>query len=209
MIEVRMKFFRIILSFCFLGLVTGCATKQTVVPENFPFEFKDNNPHQLASARKYGIDPLEDRSQLKKVKRKLRLIEDCEYYTIDPLTHSVPYLTPNAAKLLKKIGKGFQKKLHKHHMGEYKIIVTSVLRTKDDVRKLMKINKNAVANSAHCHATTFDITYRRYKYVSGPKASAAQLKYLLGETVDELRSDGKCLVRYETNQTCLHITSSK
>ncbi|MBO4607126.1 MAG: hypothetical protein J5682_04420, partial [Prevotella sp.] len=113
------------------------------------------------------------------------------------------------AKLLKKIGKGFQKKLHKHHMGEYKIIVTSVLRTKDDVRKLMKINKNAVANSAHCHATTFDITYRRYKYVSGPKASAAQLKYLLGETVDELRSDGKCLVRYETNQTCLHITSSK
>ena len=69
MIEVRMKFFRIILSFCFLGLVTGCATKQTVVPENFPFEFKDNNPHQLASARKYGIDPLEDRSQLKKVQR--------------------------------------------------------------------------------------------------------------------------------------------
>ncbi len=203
-----MRIFRILFCSLIVVVLTGCGT-QKVVPENFPFEFKDNNPHQLANAKKYGIEPLEDRSQLKKVRRKLRLIEDCDYYAIDPLTHSVPYLTPKAAKLLKKIGKGFQKKLRKHKMGEYKIIVTSVLRTKDDVQKLMKTNKNAVANSAHCHATTFDITYRRYKYMSGPKANTAQLKYLLGETVNDLRSDGKCLVRYETNQTCLHITSTK
>ena len=203
-----MRIFRILFFSLIVVALTGCGT-QKVVPENFPFEFKDNNPHQLANAKKYGIEPLEDRSQLKKVRRKLRLIEDCDYYAIDPLTHSVPYLTPKAAKLLKKIGKGFQKKLRKHKMGEYKIIVTSVLRTKDDVQKLMKTNKNAVANSAHCHATTFDITYRRYKYLGGPKANTAQLKYLLGETVNDLRSDGKCLVRYETNQTCLHITSTK
>ena len=204
-----MKFLRIIIFVCFSAIVAGCGSKRSVVPEDFPFQFRDNNPHQLANARKYGIEPLEDRSQLRKVRRRLRHIEDCEYYAIDPLTHSVPYLTPNAAKLLKKIGKGFQKKLRKHKMGEYKIIVTSVLRTKDDVRRLMKTNKNAVPNSAHCHATTFDITYRRYQHVRGPKASARQLKYLLGETVDELRSDGLCLVRYETNQTCLHITSTK
>lgn len=186
--------------------MTACGTRREV-PVNFPFTFNDNNPHQLAAVKKYGIDPLEDRSQLtKKVTKHLRLVEDNDYYSVDPLTHSVPYLTPEAAKLLKDIGKKFQKAERKHKMGKYKIIVTSVLRTKDDVRKLMKVNSNAVPNSAHCHATTFDITYRRFKYIEGRENDSRQMKYLLGEVLDKLRQKGRCYVRYETQQTCLHIT---
>ena len=191
-----------------LAGLTSCGSRQAVRTD-FPFKFNDNNPHQLAAAQKYGIEPLENRSQLSSVTRKLKRIEDCEYYAIDPLTHSVPYLTKDAAKLLKDIGKGFKKALRKHKMGEYKIIVTSVLRTKEDVRKLMKVNSNAVPNSAHCHATTFDITYRRYKHLSGKENNASQMKYLLGEVVAKLREKGRCYVRYETQQTCLHITVSK
>lgn len=189
-----------------LAMLVGCGTHRKAVPENFPFQFSDPNPHQLEAAKKYGIDPLDNRSQLDGVKRKLKHIEDCEYYAVDPLTHSVPYLTPEAAKLLKDIGKRFQKKLKKHKMGKHKIIVTSVLRTKEDVRSLMKVNSNAVANSAHCHATTFDLSYRRFKQVDGEKANAAQMKYLLGEVLNELRNKQRCYVRYETKQTCLHIT---
>jgi hypothetical protein len=92
-------------------------------------------------------------------------------------------------------------------MGKHKIIVTSVLRTKDDVRKLMKVNSNAVSNSAHCRATTFDLSYRRFKHVEGAaQANAAQMKYLLGEVLSELREKGRCSVIYETKQTCLHVT---
>ena len=72
----------------------------------------------------------------------------------------------------------------------------------------MKVNSNAVANSAHCHATTFDLSYRRFKYVGGKQASQPQMKYLLGEVLDKLRKDHRCFVRYETKQTCLHITVS-
>ena len=193
----------------FIGIVClmACGTHRTAVPDNFPFQFNDNNPHQSRGVPKYGIEPLEDRSRLtSSVKRHLKHIEECRYYAIDPLTHSVPYLTPDAAKLLKDIGKGFQKSMRRHKMGEYKIIVTSMLRTKEDVRQLMKVNNNAVSNSAHCRATTFDITYRRFKYVDGKKADAKQMKYLLGEVLDKLRSKGRCCVRYETQQTCLHIT---
>ena len=104
--------YKVLLGVFLALMLTACGTTNKVVPENFPFQFNDNNPHQLASAKKYGIEPLDDRSQLtKKVLRKLRLVEDCEYYEVDQLTHSVPYLTPHAAKLLKDIGKGFQKKL--------------------------------------------------------------------------------------------------
>lgn len=200
------KFFRLIPLLALLFLLIGCASHRVNVPETFPFQFSDPNPHQVAAAKKYGIEPLEDRSQLKDVKRRLKHIEECEYYAVDPLTHSVPYLTPKAAKLLKDIGKRFQKKLKKHKMGKHKIIVTSVLRTKEDVKNLMKVNSNAVSNSAHCHATTFDLSYRRFKQVDGTQANAAQMKYLLGEVLDELRSKGRCYVRYETKQTCLHIT---
>ena len=199
--------FRIIVAIVCLFLC-GCASHREAVPENWPFRFNDNNPHQLAAAQQYGIEPLETRDDLRRVKRKLKHIEENKYYAVDPLTHSVPYLTPDAAKLLKDIGKKFQKSLKKHKMGEYKIIVTSVLRTKDDVRKLMKVNSNAVANSAHCHATTFDLSYRRFKYVGGKQATQPQMKYLLGEVLDKLRKDNRCFVRYETKQTCLHITVS-
>ncbi len=187
-------------------LFSACASHRDVVPETFPFRFNDNNPHQLAAAKKYGIEPLETRADLDRVKRKLVHIEECKYYTVDKLTHSVPYLTRDAAKLLKDIGKNFQKSMRKHKMGEYKIIVTSVLRTKADVSSLMKVNGNAVRNSAHCHATTFDLSYRRFKYLGGKKATQAQMKYLLGEVVDKLRDKNRCYVRYETKQTCLHIT---
>ena len=188
--------------------VASCGSRQAVRTD-FPFKFNDNNPHQLASAQKYGIEPLEDRSELPKVIKKLKRIEDSDEYAIDPLTHSVPYLTKDAAKLLRDIGKGFRKSLRKHKMGDYKIIVTSVLRTKEDVRKLMKVNSNAVPNSAHCHATTFDITYRRYKHLGGQENDPKQMKYLLGEVLEHLREKGRCHVRYETQQTCLHITVSK
>ena len=187
-------------------LLSACASHREAVPENWPFRFADNNPHQLAAAKKYGIEPLETRADVERVKRKLKHIEECKYYAVDKLTHSVPYLTSDAAKLLKDIGKNFQKSMRKHKMGEYKIIVTSVLRTKDDVKSLMQVNSNAVPNSAHCHATTFDLSYRRFKYVDGEKASPAQMKYLLGEVLEKLRKNNRCYVRYETKQTCLHIT---
>ena len=38
-------------------------------------------------------------------------IENSDYYVVDKLTHSHPYLTPKAADLLDEIGKRFQEKL--------------------------------------------------------------------------------------------------
>ena len=36
-------------------LLTSCASHRRVVPETFPFQFTDPNPHQLEAAKKYGI----------------------------------------------------------------------------------------------------------------------------------------------------------
>ena len=67
-------------------------------------------------------------------------IETNEYYEVEKLTHSIPYLIPSAAQLLEDIGHNFQDSLRNLNASVYKIKVTSVTRTVDDVKNLKKRN---------------------------------------------------------------------
>ena len=169
-------------------------------------EFNDMNDVQLNVAQAIGVPPVKDREEAEKMKDKLVLLEDCDLYEIRELTHSIPYLVPSAKELLDLIGRNFQDSLASHGLNPNKLVITSVLRTEADVAALRKRNTNASENSTHRYGTTFDLSYRRFKYLGGKKASQAQMKYLLGEVVDKLRNRNRCYVRYETKQTCLHIT---
>lgn len=178
--------------------------------------FKDINPVHLRFARIHGISPIKSGTALQSqveglVKRdKLVRIDDTEYYVIDRLTHSHPYLVPEAADLLEMIGKRFQKKLKEQHKEEYLFRVTSLLRTQESQKKLRHSNQNATGISAHLYGTTFDITYRslvkksffgREKVVrDGPAIS------LLSETIGELRNERRLLVVTERKEACFHIT---
>ena len=108
---------------------------------------------------------------------KLDKIGSCRYYQVDELTHSIPYLVPRAEKLLKTIGRNFQDSLSSKGLSSRKIIVTSVLRTTGNVKKLRKKNVNASANSAHVYGTTFDVAYARYK--GAEKEETDKLKSVL------------------------------
>ena len=66
-------------------------------------KFADMNPVQLEAAKRYGITPVDDRSSDFDGCPRLTEIKSCQAYSIDRLTHSVPYLTPAAAELLKEI----------------------------------------------------------------------------------------------------------
>ena len=126
--------------------------------------FNDQNGVQLKAAAKFGIQqPLKNRNEADKVRDGLVRIRDNSHYSIAKLTHSIPYLTDGAAELLDMIGKNFLDSLESKGLNPNKIIVTSVLRTQEDIKKLQKSgNPNAVSYSAHCYATTFDITYTYY-----------------------------------------------
>lgn len=65
-------------------------------------------------------------------------IETNEYYEVEKLTHSIPYLIPSAAQLLEDIGHNFQDSLRNLNASVYKIKVTSVTRTVDDVKNLKR-----------------------------------------------------------------------
>ena len=94
----------------------------------------------------------------------------------------------------------------------HKLIVTSVMRTKDDVRKLRTRNGNATENSCHLYGTTFDICYNRYKTVADPDGPQLRptrndtLKWVLSEVLRDFREQGRCHIKYEVKQGCFHIT---
>ncbi len=132
---------------------------------------------------------------------------------MDSLTHSIPYLIPGAASLLDTIGHNFLDSLTAKGLNPNKIIVTSVLRTQDDVKRLRRRNGNASPNSAHFYGTTFDVSWKRFQKIEDEDGrplqdvSADTLKLVLSEVLRDLRKADKCYIKYELKQGCFHITT--
>lgn len=172
--------------------------------------FNDSNHFQLAHAERIGIAPITDVRSLYRTRRPLVKIETNKDFRVDNLTHSLPFLVPEAASLLHDIGSAFRDSVRTRKGGDYRIIVTSVLRTPSSVRRLTRVNRNAIARSTHQYATTFDITYARFEPTGNSDPTAAEdLKNILAEVIYNLRSQGRCLVKYERKSPCFHITATR
>lgn len=178
----------------------------------FSRTFPDNNDVQLVSANKYGVKPVENREDAENRKKELVFVGANPYYFIDPLRSSIPYLVPRAAVLLNDIGRAYYDSLRIKNIPLHQIIVTSVLRSKEDVMKLRNYNGNATENSCHLYGTTFDVCYNRYKTINkldGSKGRMVRndtLKWVLSEVLRDMRENNRCYVKYEVKQGCFHIT---
>ncbi len=178
---------------------------------HFGNTFPDQNDVQLLAATKHGVGPVEDRADAEKRKGELVYVGSNPYFYVDNLKSSVPYLVPRASVLLQDIGRAYFDSLQVKGIPLHKIIVTSILRTKQDVERLRTHNGNATQNSCHLYGTTFDVCYNRYKAVETaqqPRRSVRNdsLKWVLSEVLRDMREGGRCLVKYEVKQGCFHIT---
>ena len=176
--------------------------------------FNDLNDVQLSSAKRIGIRPIASREEAEdEVGSRLTHIAPCGHYDMDSLTHSIPFLVPKASALLDTIGMNCLDSLGRKGLNPNKIIVTSVLRTKDDVKRLRRTNGNASLNSCHFYGTTFDISWKRFAKVEHPEGRPMQdvgadtLKLVLSEVLRDLRQADRCYVKYELRQGCFHITA--
>ena len=206
-----------------LTLTSGCKKKDMSLRLNEPRNirgvvsykrsFPDLNDKHLEVAKAVGIRPLEDREEAESMKEKLTHITDNEFYVVDSLTHSIPYLVPRASALLDTIGSNFLDSLAAKGLNPNQVIVTSVLRTQSDVKRRRRRNGNASANSAHCFGATFDVSWKRFKKVEDEDGRPLQdvgsdtLKLVLSEVLRDLRQAEKCYIKYELKQGCFHITA--
>lgn len=201
----------------------GCKDKELPMKMNEPRNirgvvsykrtFNDLNKLHLNAAQRIGIGSVASRKEAEDMKKKLIHITDNEFFTVDSLTHSIPYLVPHASELLGNIGKNFLDSLTSKGLNPNRIIVTSVLRTQDDVKKLRKRNINASGNSAHCYGTTFDISWKRFRKVEDKNGRPMEdvgsdtLKLVLAEVLRDMRKEKRCYIKYELKQGCFHITA--
>ena len=177
--------------------------------------FPDSQSVQIEAAQKYGITPVQNRMEAEVLVKEHRLVNICHspFYAIDDLTHSIPYLVPRAQHLLNTICLNFIDSCQEKGLPIHLPIVTSVLRTTDDVSNLQRGNKNATTNSCHCYGTTVDIAYNKFMPMTGTYESRAALlrwnepmKRVLSEVLNDLRMEGQCYVKYERKQGCFHLT---
>lgn len=219
----KLRILPILLLITGLTLTSGCKKKDMSLRLNEPRNirgvvsykrsFPDLNDKHLEVAKAVGIRPLEDREEAESMKEKLTHITDNEFYVVDSLTHSIPYLVPRASALLDTIGSNFLDSLAAKGLNPNQVIVTSVLRTQSDVKRLRRRNGNASANSAHCFGATFDVSWKRFKKVEDEDGRPLQdvgsdtLKLVLSEVLRDLRQAEKCYIKYELKQGCFHITA--
>lgn len=170
--------------------------------------FNDSNKYQWAAGERIGIKPIRRVADAYFLKRPMVRIRTCQWYNVDPLTHSIPYLVPEAAGLLETIGRNFRDSLKSRKLPNHKFRVTSVLRTAQSVKMLRRVNGNATDSSTHQLGTTFDISYSRFDQDGPARVSDEQLKYILAEVLRDLRAQNKCMVKFEIKSPCFHITAT-
>ena len=211
------------MAFCLMVTLIACKEKDMSMKMNEPRNIKgvisykrsfgDLNDTHMAVAKKIGVKPLKDREAAEKLGDRVVEIKDGDLYQVDSLTHSIPFLVPKAGALLDSIGANFLDSLENKGLNPNQIIVTSVLRTQDDVKRLRRVNGNASANSVHMYGTTFDISYKRFFKVEDPDGRPMQdvradtLKLVLSEVLRDLKKKDMCYVKYELKQGCFHITA--
>lgn len=172
--------------------------------------FNDSNYVQHAVAEKLGIKPIHSLYETYFTRRPVVRITTCEYYKVDSLTHSIPYLVPEAARLLTDIGRNFIDSLASRGADGYRIKVTSLLRTACSVKKLRRVNVNATDSSTHQFGTTFDLSYTDFCCLDSTRTiHDGDLKNLLAEVLNDMRRANRCLVKFERKTGCFHITATR
>ena len=184
----------------------GSQKKNRIVGvRDYEESFPDSQPQQLEAALRYGVKPVVNRTDAEKRKSELVYVGSNPYYKMKKLNSSIPYLVPRAAILLQDISRNFMDSLQTKGVPINKLLVSSVLRTKEDVERLCRYNHNATENSCHLYGTTFDIAYNKYAVVTRPVTNDT-LKWVLSEVLNDLRSQGRCFIKHEKRQGCFHIT---
>lgn len=172
--------------------------------------FNDSNYIHWEEAELYGIEPLTDTRSHWQLRSEIVKVTSCPDFYIDSLVYSRPYLVTTAAGRLHEIGRRFRDSINARGGGDYRIKVTSLLRTPRTVKLLRRRNRNAIDSSVHQLGTTFDISYASFiaENADCPR-SVDDLKGILGEVLKAMREEGKIWVKYERGQPCFHITARK
>lgn len=192
---------------------------------------RDKNAEQIEVAGRIGVRAgnQAEIDRLVKAGRLVALGDSTPYWVLRKMTHSVPYVTPDARANLIEVGRRFQARLDSAGVPRYRMKVTSALRTNETQVELRKINSNASQIvSSHEFGTTVDVSHERFAVPAPDTASPPQvaqaraamleqvgkenakaLQALLGRTLADMRDEGALMVMMEDRQPVYHFTVAR
>lgn len=200
-----------------------------------------DNDAQLVAARRLGIPANTARQSVEQLAaggRMVRLADSTDHWVVRKLDHSSPYLTRDGAAALREIAERFQRALTRRGLPEYRLEVTSALRSAEDQAALRTANVNAAAGeSTHQFGTTFDVAYSAFAppadpivapsapeaawlephlaWIAGALAETVaarrsrELMAILGSVLLEMQGEGKVMVTLERLQPVYHVTVAR
>ena len=186
--------------------------EEVLVPLEISGTYSSNLNNKMSNyidfVEKNGVPPCRSENELKKNPR-LTPIKVGRNYSIDRLDYSHAYLSSKGNSLLDQIDADFGAKIKGTDLQGSQFIVTSLTRTKKNVRELKRINVNASDRSAHMYGGCFDITYARFE--NNRKVLDAndiyRLKETLAEIIYQLMQEKKCWATKEKREPCFHLVS--
>lgn len=196
------------------------------------------NADHLQSARALApAGRIAGRDEIDRLVAQGRLVPlgESPYFVVQELDYSMPYVTPDAAALLREMGERFHAELQERGLPLYRYVISSVLRTAENQRDLRRINPNATYGvSTHEFGTTLDVVYHKYRYWLRPDDALPptpfpflndrvevlrsrmydalgmrywqELQGILGRVLIDLQDEGKVKVTLERQQPVFHFT---
>lgn len=190
------------------GRITHCGD---YVQHDFSKSLNDRLTSYIDTSKKLGILECRDESELMKMVQagELEEVTDGEYYSVERMHYSYPFLTERTVMLLDEIGKEFQASISETRLKKTRLIITSMTRTTEKLMLLKRKNGNVSLKSPHLNGNAFDITYVRFKS-NRLFLTACDRDYLrksLSEVIWQLRKEKRCWATYEKSQHCFHIVA--
>jgi hypothetical protein len=185
--------------------ITNSPEPILVIPASEPHLFTSQLNNRLSDYMEksvdQGIPAVADFNGLKKAyhQKKLLKIRANSGFVLDSFTHSYAFLTPYASQVLKKIGAAFKDSIDRTPLKGCQLIVTSMTRTHQTVRKLMRHNQTAVLKSPHLNGNTFDFSFSRFSSIKTlNQTDRAYLQTKIAQILVQLKKE---------HQICLHVVA--
>lgn len=165
-------------------------------------------PDYLAISSTQGIEPQENHHDFERLAKigALIPIETNPLFLLDSLRFSYPYLVPYAERFLMEVASAFHDSVQHSPLEKHKIVVTSLIRTRETVSRLVKRNRSATEQSPHLNGNSIDFSFKRF---GASKELNEEELIFLQETLSGIlwnrRERGDCWVTYEPRQACLHV----
>jgi len=177
-------------------------------------KLNDLNDAHLMHAEKNGLkQPFlsndDFNTRIEDCLKKSILVEvtDNKFYQLKSLTHSYPFLIPEAVDMINEIGYRFQERLKEKKYKNFRFRITPLLSSEETQNKLSHRNHNATSHSAHLYGTTVDISYKNFYNIDNDSIESSwEGIQALTKVITDMRKECKLLVVRERKQACFHIT---